>query len=63
MIVFWDIAPCRTVEMTGMLIASITIALTSETSVNFYETTQRNIREDSHLQLYTLHEILLGQSN
>jgi hypothetical protein len=34
--VFWDVAMMEAVS-------------TSETSVNFYETTQRNVPEDSHL--------------
>jgi hypothetical protein len=42
-------------DVSEVLIASIVIALmmeavnTSETSVNFYQTTQHNIPEDSHL--------------
>jgi hypothetical protein len=41
-----------------MLTASIIIALmmeavsTSETSVNFHQTTRRNIPQDSHLHIY-----------
>jgi hypothetical protein len=41
MAVFWDVAPCRLAE-----VASVN---TSETSVNFYQTTLHNIPEDSHL--------------
>jgi hypothetical protein len=50
MTVFWDVVPC-------VLAASIIRALTMEaistsvTSVNFYQTTRRNIPEDSHLHL------------
>jgi hypothetical protein len=32
-------------------------ASTSETSVNFYQTTRRNIPGDSHLQIVTLTEM------
>jgi hypothetical protein len=43
MTVFWVVAQCR-------LIALMTEAeSTSETSVNFYQTTQHNNPEDSHL--------------
>jgi hypothetical protein len=50
---FWVVSPCSLVE--EVLAASIirTIALeaasTSETSVNYYQTTRRNNPEDSHL--------------
>jgi hypothetical protein len=40
MAVFWVVAPCSLVEAAN----------TSETSVNFYETTRRNNPEDSHLR-------------
>jgi hypothetical protein len=43
MIVFWDAAPC------SLIVLLMEAASTSETSVNFYETTRRNIPEDSHL--------------
>jgi hypothetical protein len=54
MTIFWDIAPCNLVEVNrrlrGAVIALIKEAVsTSETSVNFYETTRRNYPEDSHL--------------
>jgi hypothetical protein len=54
MTVFWDAAPCSLVEIDRSLRRTL-IALmmeavsTSETSVNFYKTTQRKIPEDSHL--------------
>jgi hypothetical protein len=48
MAAFWDIAPCSLVEVYRRFIALIEIASTSETSVNFYQTTWRNIPEDSH---------------
>jgi hypothetical protein len=56
MIVFSDVAPCS-LEETGrrfrvLITAIIRVIMeavsTSETSVNFYRTTRRNIPEDSH---------------
>jgi hypothetical protein len=41
--VFWDVAPC---SITAVMMEAVS---TSETSVNFYETTRHNIPEDSHL--------------
>jgi hypothetical protein len=59
MAVFWIVTPCILVEkftdVLEVLAASIIIALmtkaasTSEASVNFYQTTQRNKTENSHL--------------
>jgi hypothetical protein len=46
MAVFWEVAPCSLVEVYLMMEA----ASTSETSVNFYQATRRNIAEDSHVQ-------------
>jgi hypothetical protein len=40
MTVFWNVAIALMMEAV----------ITSETSVNFYHTTRRNISEDSHLQ-------------
>jgi hypothetical protein len=57
--VFWVVAPCSLVEFTDVsevLAASIIRAImmeavsTSQTSVNFYQTTRRNNPEDSHLR-------------
>jgi hypothetical protein len=62
--VFWNVAPCSSVEIKRRFIGAfclhhnyhIIIALmmeavsTSETSINFYGITRRNIPEDSHLQ-------------
>jgi hypothetical protein len=58
MTVFWDVAPCGLVEVDrhfrGAYCLHHQVALmveavsTSETSVNFYETTRRNIPEDLH---------------
>jgi hypothetical protein len=45
--VFWDAAPCSLAIALMMEAAS-----TSETSVNFYQTSRCNIPEDSHLQSY-----------
>jgi hypothetical protein len=44
MAVFWVVAPCRPGDALMMEATN-----TSETSVNFYQTTRRNIREVSHL--------------
>jgi hypothetical protein len=63
MTVFWDVAPCSLVEIDRRfrgVTASITKAIalmmeaasTSETSVNFYQTTRRNNPEDSHLHTH-----------
>jgi hypothetical protein len=62
--IFWDAAPCSQVEIdrrfrgTNSLIALMMEAMsTSETSASFYETTWRNIPEDSNLHTRH-HEIL-----
>jgi hypothetical protein len=61
MAVFWDVAPCvweRLTDVSEVLTASIIIALmmetvsTSEPSVSIYQTTWRNIPEDTHLQKF-----------
>jgi hypothetical protein len=61
MAVFRIVAPCSLVKFTNVsevLAASINIAQmmeaarTSETSVNFYQTTQRYNPEDSHLRTH-----------
>jgi hypothetical protein len=45
-IVFWDVAPCSLSEIDRRFIAMMMEAVsTSETSVNFHETTERNIEE------------------
>jgi hypothetical protein len=43
MTVFWDVAPYR--RAIALMMEAVS---TSETSVNFYQTTWRNISEDSH---------------
>jgi hypothetical protein len=40
--VFWDVAPLVALMMDAVS--------TSETSINFYQTTRRNIPEDRYLQ-------------
>jgi hypothetical protein len=51
--VFWDVAPCSLVVCQRFRGACCLHrqgdASTSETSVNFYQTTRRNIPEDRHL--------------
>jgi hypothetical protein len=51
MAVFWVVAPCSVVEFTDVsevLLPSLS-GSTSETSVNFYQTTRRFNPEDSYL--------------
>jgi hypothetical protein len=53
--VFWDVAPCSLVEVYGWAMAlmmEVGAESTSETPVNLYQTTQRNISENS---LHTRH--------
>jgi hypothetical protein len=57
MTVFWDFATYCLVEIDdvpevltfSIIVLMIEAVSTSETSVNFYQTTWRNIPEDSHL--------------
>jgi hypothetical protein len=49
MAVFWDVAPCSLVEVNLLIAQMMGAAITSETSVNSYQTIRRNILEDSHL--------------
>jgi hypothetical protein len=60
MAVFWDVTPSSLVEVFRRFRGACchqhendteTVS-TSETSVNFYQTTRRNIPEDSHLQMH-----------
>jgi hypothetical protein len=49
MAVFWDVALCSLVKIIlrfRLIALMMEAAITSETSVNFYETTRRNIPED-----------------
>jgi hypothetical protein len=63
MTVFWDVAPCGLVEGYRRFVGAYCLhhqddeyslmmeaVSTSETSVNFYQTTRRNIPEDSRVQ-------------
>jgi hypothetical protein len=54
MTVFWDVAPSSLAEIDrhfrGACSLMMAAVSTSETSINFYETTRRNIPEDGHLQ-------------
>jgi hypothetical protein len=63
MTVLWDVAPCRLVEvyrrfrdaccfhLQSLFALMMEAASTSETSVNSYQTTRRNIPEDIHLHI------------
>jgi hypothetical protein len=50
MAVFWAVAPCSLVEV--LIALMMEGARTSETLVNFYQTTRRYNPEDSHLSSY-----------
>jgi hypothetical protein len=61
MTVFWDVAPYSLVKVYRRLPLAVFMMIivlmmeagsTSETSVNFYQTTLRNIPEDSHPALF-----------
>jgi hypothetical protein len=47
MTAFWDIVPCSLVEEIALMMEAV---CTSETSVNFYGTTRRNIPKGCHLK-------------
>jgi hypothetical protein len=56
MAVFWVIAPCRLIEVyqsfrraEAMITMMMEAASTSETSVNFYQTTRRNNPEERRI--------------
>jgi hypothetical protein len=58
MTAFWDVAPCSILELDRRFRCAYCLyhqgdrrESTSDTSANFYETTRRNIPEDSHLQV------------
>jgi hypothetical protein len=51
MTVFWDVAPCSLVEVSLLIALMMEAESTSETSVNFYQTTRRNNPEDGRLLL------------
>jgi hypothetical protein len=49
MVVFWVVASCGLLEVTSIIRAlMMDAAITTETSLNFYQTPRRNIPEDSH---------------
>jgi hypothetical protein len=58
MTVFWDVAPCSLVKVFLRFIDAccliIKAASTSETSVNFYQTTRRNTPENTHLHTHNM---------
>jgi hypothetical protein len=49
MAVFWVVAPCSVVEVYRLIALMMVAACTSETLVNFNQTTRRSNPEDSHL--------------
>jgi hypothetical protein len=49
MAVFWVVAPCSLVRAIALMMEA---ARTSETLVNFYQTTRRYNAEDSHLRTH-----------
>jgi hypothetical protein len=62
MTVLWDVAPYSLVEIDRCLIALMMEAVsTSKTSVSLYQTTRRNIPEDSHLHTRRRENLKLHQ--
>jgi hypothetical protein len=60
MAVVWDVAPCSLLEIDRRFRGDVVIIAlimevvnTSETSVNIYQTTRRNIPEDSQSSSYS----------
>jgi hypothetical protein len=53
MTVFWGVAPCSPSEIDRRALMMVTVS-TSETLVNFCETTRRSIPEDSYLQVHKI---------
>jgi hypothetical protein len=51
MTVFWVVAQCSLVEVYRRFAVMLEAASTSETSVNFYQSTRRNNPEDIHFIL------------
>jgi hypothetical protein len=49
MAVFWVVVPCSLGEVIRANVLTMEAASTSETSVNFSQTTRHNNPEDSHL--------------
>jgi hypothetical protein len=60
MAAFWVVAPCSLVEVIGLMMEA---ARTSETLVNFYQTTRRYNPEDSHLHLHTYSQGVTTEKN
>jgi hypothetical protein len=62
MIVFWDVAPSSLVEVHRRFRGAHCLHhqddRTSETPINFYETTRRNIPQDSYFNIASL--LLVG---
>jgi hypothetical protein len=56
MAVFWFVAPCSPVEIC-LIALMMDTASTSETSVNFYESTRRCNPEDSHFMRLNFQEL------
>jgi hypothetical protein len=54
MAIFWVVAPCSLVEMEA--------AWTSETLINFYQTTRRYYTEGSHLHMKYSNKNILNES-
>jgi hypothetical protein len=52
MAVFWVVAPCSLVEVYQRIALMMEATRTSETLVNFYQTTRRFNPEDSHLRTH-----------
>jgi hypothetical protein len=52
MTVFWDVASCSLVDYTWLIALMMEAARTSETSVNFYQTTRRYNPEYTHHQIF-----------
>jgi hypothetical protein len=50
MAAFWVVVPCSLVEVYQGIALMMEVACTSETLVNFYQTTRRYNPEDSHLR-------------
>jgi hypothetical protein len=59
--VFWVVAPCSLVEVYHRFALMMDAARTSETTVNFYQTTRRYNPEDSHLRTSNLRSPLKAQ--
>jgi hypothetical protein len=54
MAIFWVVRPCNPTEFTDvsevLALSIISVISTSETSINFYQTTRRYSPEDGHLK-------------